>query len=338
MPTPFELKLIDGPPLPQRRWSIGDRLRIGRAEDSELILAEPSVSRQHAIIEADITGWTVRDCRNRLGTRLNELTLAPGATAALHAGDVIAIGPWRFRIDVGKSPDPLGSEERGDAPRIDVVGRLGNLAEQRLELLLRCAGEVAAASNEHDLADTVAEYALLGSGYPRAAVLWRVEDDFALRSLRPVAAADETSFRFSRSLIASAETGEIARIEIANDPAPGRDHAVRAIRRALCAPLMLDGRAVAFFMSTRTVRRDAAIPTRRRSAMRWRASPHLRLRTCAASTANVRARNSAPTSIAHAKCSVACCRTIASRSATFAARCTCIRVARSPATSPTCSR
>ena len=172
----------------------------------------------------------MRDCRNRLGTRLNELTLAPGATAALHAGDVIAIGPWRFRIDVGKNPDPLGSEERGDAPRIDVVGRLGNLA------------------------DTVAEYALLGSGYPRAAVLWRVEDDFALRSLRPVAAADETSFRFSRSLIASAETGEIARIEIANDPAPSRDHAVRAIRRALCAPLMLDGRAVAFFMSTRIVR------------------------------------------------------------------------------------
>lgn len=242
----FELELLDGPALPQRRWRIVHGFRIGRAETSQLELSELSVSRQHAAIERDANGWTLRDCRSRLGTRLNELALAPDARAALHAGDVIAIGPWRFRVEAAAATVAAADADLELAPHIDVVGQLGSLAEQRLELLLRCAGEVAAALDEQALADALAEHALLGSGYARAAVLWRDGGEFALRSLRPVASSGEAAFHFSRSLIASAENGEVARIDTSADEASRRDPSQRRIRRALCAPLLLDGHAEAF--------------------------------------------------------------------------------------------
>ncbi|MEP7043388.1 MAG: SpoIIE family protein phosphatase [Dokdonella sp.] len=250
----LELELVSGPALPRDRWRVVDGFRIGRAETCQLELAEPSVSRQHAVIASDGSGWTLRDCRSHLGTLLNELPLAPDTPAALHPGDVIAIGPWRFRI-AALAPGIAAAE--ADHAHVDVVGQLGSLAEQRLELLLRCAGEVAAAADEQALADALAEHALLGSGYTRAAVLWRGGTELALRSLRPVAGANEMAFRFSRSLIASAEGGEVVRIDASTDAALGSDRAQRPIRRALCAPLLLDGRAAAFLYldSNRAARR-----------------------------------------------------------------------------------
>jgi len=257
MPHAFELELVDGPALAQTCWHVADDFRIGRAETCQLELAEPTVSRQHAIIAADDSGWTLRDCRSHLGTLLNELPLAADTPAALHPGDVLAIGPWRFRI--GAALPGVAAVEADDA-NVDIVGRLGSLAEQRLELLLRCAGDVGAAADELALADALAEHALLGSGYTRAAVLWREQGDLVLRSLRPVAGAHEQAFRFSRPLIESAEGGEVVRIDAGGVAAPGEAPSERPTRRALCAPLLLDGRAVAFLYldSQRAARRGHA--------------------------------------------------------------------------------
>src|SRR5690606_27206528 len=92
-------------------------------------------------------------------------------------GDVVALGPWRFRVDLA------------EAAPMPVAVRGGNLAEQRLELLLGCAAEIAAAADEQALSDVLAEHALAGSGFARAAVLWR-EDTGQLRarSLRTLGA------------------------------------------------------------------------------------------------------------------------------------------------------
>jgi len=248
MPIPLELELIDGPPLAQRRWRLARRLSIGRAETCALVLPAPDISRQHAVIEDDADGWTLRDCGSRLGTRLNELPLDAGTRAALHGGDVIAIGPWRLRLRVGDEDDvePSTAVDRGVPP--------GTLAEQRLELLLRCAGEVAAAGDEQTLADLLAENALLGSGYRHAAVLWRDASGFALRSLRPVADAGVERVRFNPALVATAASGELGQLE----PAPGGTPAT--FRRALCAPLLLDGHVAAllYLDSDRPNRRDHA--------------------------------------------------------------------------------
>jgi serine phosphatase RsbU (regulator of sigma subunit) len=246
----LEIQLIAGPALAQRRWQIDDGFGIGRAPASGLALPDPAVSRHHALVRRDDDGWTLQDCHSRLGTHLNELRLDPGAPVALHVGDVLAIGPWRFRIDTTDS-----AAEPESAPSMGLGGRLGNLAEQRLELLLRCASEAASAADEQALADLLAEHALAGSGFARAVVLWRANGGLVVRSQRPVPQADADVFRYRESLLAAAAEHGVAGFDATAD---GSGRVVPPpIRRALCAPLMLDGRAEAFLYL------DATRPARR---------------------------------------------------------------------------
>jgi sigma-B regulation protein RsbU (phosphoserine phosphatase) len=141
---------------------------------------------------------------------------------------------------------------------------VGNLAEQRLELLLRYAGEVAAASDEFALAEILAEHALLGSGYARATVLWRDDSDLLVRCQRPSVSAElAQTWRYSRPLVFSAESGDIAHLAADDVEADIQNNGSR-VQPALCAPLMLDGRAQAFLYldSERPgVRRNADAPS-----------------------------------------------------------------------------
>jgi len=262
MPVQIEIERLEGPALAHERWRVAHPFRMGRAEGNELELPETSISRWHAVIEAQGDGWMLRDCGSRLGTRLNELELDADAAVALHGGDQIGIGPWRFRVQAMASD---GDELRGgDTPtHISVVRALGNLAEQRLELLLRYAGEVAAATDEANLAEIVAEHALLGSGYARAAVLWREGEGVVVRCLRPAPSSEAPPWRFHHSLVRSAARGDIARLDLDEGPVEPAARVPR-VQRALCAPLMLDGRAEAFLYldaDRRASRRHADAPS-----------------------------------------------------------------------------
>lgn len=258
----MELKQIDGPPLPCSTWRLSNPFRIGRAASNELELPDPGVSRRHASIERDESGWLVRDCGARRGVRLNELALQDAA-AALQSGDVLSVGPWRFRVNAIAEESPR-SGDPGSNARISVERAVGNLAEQRLELLLRYAGEIALAADESSLAEIMAEHALLGSGYARATVLWRNGDDLRVRCQRPVAGPDK-AWAFNESLVRSAESGDIAhlRADEADHPASRRREG-RDPGCALCAPLMLDGMAQAYLYlesDRSSTRRHADAPT-----------------------------------------------------------------------------
>ena len=264
MTRDLELEQIDGPGLPHHRWSMGQLFRIGRAEGNDLELADPGISRRHASIERDDKGWFVRDCGTRLGILVNELALESSATAMLRDGDVLGIGAWRFRVNaLAVAPEMDG--DANAATRISLIRSVGNLAEQRLELLLRYAGDIAAAENESKLAEIMAEHALLGSGYARASVLWCKGDQIVVSCQRPeVPTSTLDAWNYHESLVESARSGDIARIEA--DPSDGDSEAItgKDVRRALCAPLMLDGRAQAFLYldSDRPgARRHADAPT-----------------------------------------------------------------------------
>lgn len=242
VPDPLELRLVGGPALHGTRWRLVQPFRIGRAAGSELVLPDPGISRHHAIVEASDGDWLVRDCGSQLGTRLNELPIEVPNVAVLREGDVLGIGRWRFRAQAPASG--AGVATLADAEtRVSVVRTLGNLAEQRLELLLRCAGEVTAADNEQSLADAVVEAALLGSGYARAALLVEGEAGCEVCSLRPVARSAEAVLQVSAPLLDSARRGGIARLDPGDDASGAGES---GSRHALCAPIVIDGRAEAF--------------------------------------------------------------------------------------------
>ncbi|MEZ5520096.1 MAG: SpoIIE family protein phosphatase [Dokdonella sp.] len=253
---------VDGPPLDSGSWRLSDPFRIGRAASNELELPDPGVSRRHASVERANDGWIVRDCGSRQGIELNGLALAESATARLRAGDILRVGPWQFRIDA--LADEHGGPGSANAPtRISVVRAVGNLAEQRLELLLQYAGDIAAARDEAALAEILAEHALLGSGYARATVLWRREGDIIVCCQRP-ALSPRSQWQFNAALVASAGNGDLARLESDTPPSGGQASLQRKPRRAMCVPIMLDGRAEAFLYldSERTsARRHADAPT-----------------------------------------------------------------------------
>ncbi len=253
----IELECVEGPPLTRRRWRVANPFRIGRATGNELELVDPSISRRHAAVEVVEGGWVLRDCGSQLGTLVNELAVESGAASVIRAGDVIGVGPWRFRVQA--SDEASGFPDDTFATRISVVRGPGNLAEQRLELLLRYAGEVTAATDETMLAEILAEHALLGSGFSRARVLWQEADATIVRCERPAPRDDHASRPPNATLLASAGTGDVASLEA--EPVEERSATARSAQpQALCAPLMLDGRAVAFLYV------DADRPAARRQA------------------------------------------------------------------------
>ena len=228
---------VDGPPLDSGSWRLSDPFRIGRAASNELELPDPGVSRRHASVERANDGWIVRDCGSRQGIELNGLALAESATARLRAGDILRVGPWQFRIDA--LADEHGGPGSANAPtRISVVRAVGNLAEQRLELLLQYAGDIAAARDEAALAEILAEHALLGSGYARATVLWCREGDIIVCCQRP-APSPRSQWQFNAALVASAGNGDLARLESDTPPSGGQASLQRKPRRAMCVPIML---------------------------------------------------------------------------------------------------
>lgn len=253
---------IDGPPLAVGSWRLSDPFRIGRAASNELELPDPGISRRHASVERIDEGWVVRDCGSRQGIELNGLALAGSATARVRAGDILSVGPWQFRVDA-LADEHAGPGSANAPTRISVVRAGGNLAEQRLELLLQYAGDIAAASDEAALAEILAEHALLGSGYARATVLWRRDADIIVYCQRP-APSPGSQWRFNAALVDSAGNGDLARLESDMPVAGGQAYGQRKPRRAMCVPIMLDGRAEAFLYldSERAgTRRHADAPT-----------------------------------------------------------------------------
>jgi transcriptional regulator with GAF, ATPase, and Fis domain len=100
-----------------QRTRLGDRLRIGKAPDNDLVLPDDTVSRHHCELERASAGIVVRDLgstnHTRIGrTAVREATIEPGATLTI--GDVELIlrsEPNRAHILPSENPafgDVLG--------------------------------------------------------------------------------------------------------------------------------------------------------------------------------------------------------------------------------------
>ena len=81
----------------ERRQPIaGDRVRIGRLADCDVVLSDPLVSRQHCQLEKNGDGWRIVDLESRFGTYLNDERIE--GPSALKPGDRIRIGNTSLRF------------------------------------------------------------------------------------------------------------------------------------------------------------------------------------------------------------------------------------------------
>jgi phage tail-like protein len=95
---------------PERVFEITTPIvRVGRAPEpqNDLVLNHSWVSRAHLRIYCDRLPYRVQDMRSSNGTVLNDLPLPADEVRALKDGDVIAIGPFRLKLELAaETPVP----------------------------------------------------------------------------------------------------------------------------------------------------------------------------------------------------------------------------------------
>jgi class 3 adenylate cyclase len=91
---------VDG----ERRVPIDGELTLGRADDADLVIDDPEISRTHAVITQTADGIEVRDLSSLNGTWVNGERI--NTTTALAPGDVVKIGKTRIEVLVAGGPAP----------------------------------------------------------------------------------------------------------------------------------------------------------------------------------------------------------------------------------------
>jgi len=101
-----QLKQTPGTPMTASLVSAaGDRyalrntpVRIGRASECEITLADSNVSRRHAQIQPQGTRWSVVDIGSTNGTLVNGFTITD--EVLLNDGDIITLGGLNLRFEI----------------------------------------------------------------------------------------------------------------------------------------------------------------------------------------------------------------------------------------------
>lgn len=83
-----------GPEIGQRFELSGQRLTVGRAADSDIMLDDVTVSRHHAHFVATDDGWDIVDQGSLNGTYVNRKTVERWH---LTSGDLVQIGKYRLQ-------------------------------------------------------------------------------------------------------------------------------------------------------------------------------------------------------------------------------------------------
>jgi hypothetical protein len=95
---PPPLRLLPFDPAMSSVTLVGAALSVGRAEDNDLVLPAPEVSRHHARLEPVGKQWRAVDLGSTNGTWINGVRLS---SATICSGDELAFGDVRYAIAPG---------------------------------------------------------------------------------------------------------------------------------------------------------------------------------------------------------------------------------------------
>jgi adenylate cyclase len=82
----------------------GGRVRIGRGSDNDIVLADVSVSRNHAEIRRGPDGWHIHDLQSTNGVEVNRVAVR---SAPLRPGDHITIGAFELDVESLQPAQPV---------------------------------------------------------------------------------------------------------------------------------------------------------------------------------------------------------------------------------------
>jgi len=249
--TPIRLQPVAGPALPhldEVTLPPPGPHTIGRGVHTDLQLADPAVSRQHARIQTQGDVWTVTDLASTHGTRRNGSEITPDTPVTLLPGDQLGFGPFLFRVlgedSAGPETFSIAATENPD-DRIETVParELGPPAQQRLDLLIEAAAQLNSASDLHALAPIATRIAVQGAGYARAALVRPPAEDGTVEILGYSAPGGEPEHTpdLSHSLLSRAGEGRLVRLT-GDQPAQapfGQSIADLGIHSALAAPILV---------------------------------------------------------------------------------------------------
>ncbi len=91
----FTLRMVKGVP-PDGSYRVTGAMRLGRSPQSDIVLADPSVSRNHALLDVRGDALLVRDADSTNGTFVNGERVAQ---RALRPGDNVTFGKTQMRVE-----------------------------------------------------------------------------------------------------------------------------------------------------------------------------------------------------------------------------------------------
>ncbi len=99
------------PSLLGKRFVLDGILRVGRGQESNIVLEGDSVSRRHAVFKPKGPRWAVLDDNSTNGTYVNDEVVPVGAEVQLQNGDRVKVGPTIFKYLTGHDVEAQYHEE-----------------------------------------------------------------------------------------------------------------------------------------------------------------------------------------------------------------------------------
>lgn len=222
---------------------------IGRSSACEVRLVDATVSRRHAEIRYLGDRWMLVDLGGANGTWLNDVRLDAETATPLAPGDRIGVGPWVLRVG-SWAPTTIAMADADASEDAALIQPLqpdaaGQLAHHRLQLVIDCAGRINEAVDERDLAQSLLESVIEGTGYCRAALVRLAGDEEGVEVLGRRSSDDGPPDQFSRTLVTRASAGEFVTLAGQQTADWGRSIADLAIHSAMCCPVQVDDQVAA---------------------------------------------------------------------------------------------